>query len=188
VTLRVELVVPEGEVWSGPAQRVIAKTLDGDIGVLTGHTPVLGILAAGSLVRILPEEPAPGQPERPGRGGSAGPGAAGQGAAGQGGAGHGGSAGQGAAGQGGAGHGGSAGQGAAGEVVAAVGSGFFSVADDQVSILARQAQLASEIDMGAAQAALEEALQAAPEDGHGGDESADARYARAMLRAAGEES
>ena len=56
MTLRVKLVVPEGEVWAGNADRVIAKTLDGDIGVLTGHTPVLGILATGSVVRILPEE------------------------------------------------------------------------------------------------------------------------------------
>ena len=29
------LVVPEGQVWSGNADRVIAKTLDGDIGILT---------------------------------------------------------------------------------------------------------------------------------------------------------
>src|SRR5579859_2215990 len=55
VTLRVMLVVPEGQVWAGNAERVIAKTLDGDIGILTGHTPVLGILATGSIVRILPE-------------------------------------------------------------------------------------------------------------------------------------
>jgi F-type H+-transporting ATPase subunit epsilon len=55
MTLRVTLVVPEGEVWAGDADRVVAKTLDGDIGILTGHTPVLGILAAGSLVRILPQ-------------------------------------------------------------------------------------------------------------------------------------
>jgi F-type H+-transporting ATPase subunit epsilon len=55
MTLQVELVVPEGEVWSGPAQLVIAKTLDGDIGVLTNHTPVLGILVRGSLVTIRPE-------------------------------------------------------------------------------------------------------------------------------------
>jgi F-type H+-transporting ATPase subunit epsilon len=53
--MRVTLVVPEGEVWAGNADRVVAKTLDGDIGVLTGHTPVLGILAPGSLVRILPQ-------------------------------------------------------------------------------------------------------------------------------------
>jgi F-type H+-transporting ATPase subunit epsilon len=57
MTLQVELVVPEGEVWSGPAELVIAKTLDGDIGVLTNHTPVLGILVQGSLVTIRPEAP-----------------------------------------------------------------------------------------------------------------------------------
>lgn len=57
MTLRVELVAPDGEVWSGNARMVIAKTLDGDLGVLTGHPPVLGILAEGSLIRILdPEE------------------------------------------------------------------------------------------------------------------------------------
>ena len=56
MTLRVELVVPDGEVWSGRARMVIAKTLDGDLGVLAGHPPVLGILAEGSLVRILDPE------------------------------------------------------------------------------------------------------------------------------------
>ena len=35
---------------------VIAKTLDGDIGVMGGHPPVLGILAEGSVVRILDPE------------------------------------------------------------------------------------------------------------------------------------
>jgi F-type H+-transporting ATPase subunit epsilon len=60
VTLRVKLVVPEGEVWAGTADRVVAKTLDGDIGILSGHTPVLGILAPGSVVRILPVDAAAG--------------------------------------------------------------------------------------------------------------------------------
>ena len=32
MTVQVELVVPDGEVWSGNARMVIAKTLDGDIG------------------------------------------------------------------------------------------------------------------------------------------------------------
>ncbi len=64
MTLHVELVTPEGQIWAGDAQRVIAKTLDGDIGILAGHTPVLGILAEGSLVRILPgESDAPGGAE-----------------------------------------------------------------------------------------------------------------------------
>jgi F-type H+-transporting ATPase subunit epsilon len=58
VTLRVELVVPDGEIWSGEARMVIAKTRDGDIGVLASHPPVLGILAEGSVVRVL--DPAAG--------------------------------------------------------------------------------------------------------------------------------
>ena len=53
MTLLVALVTPEREVWSGNADRVIAKTLEGDIGILTGHAPVLGVLAPGSLVRIM---------------------------------------------------------------------------------------------------------------------------------------
>jgi F-type H+-transporting ATPase subunit epsilon len=64
VTLRVELVAPEGEIWSGNAQMVIAKTLDGDLGVMTGHSPVLGILAEGSLVRILDPEGSEGEESR----------------------------------------------------------------------------------------------------------------------------
>jgi len=55
VSLSVKLVVPEGEVWAGTADRLVAKTLDGDIGILGSHTPVLGILSPGSVVRILPE-------------------------------------------------------------------------------------------------------------------------------------
>jgi F-type H+-transporting ATPase subunit epsilon len=55
VSLSVKLVVPEGEVWAGVADRVVAKTLDGDIGILGSHTPVLGIIAPGSVIRILPE-------------------------------------------------------------------------------------------------------------------------------------
>jgi F-type H+-transporting ATPase subunit epsilon len=56
MTLRVELVVPDGEIWSGNARMVIVKTLDGDIGVMASHPPVLGILAEGSVVRILDPE------------------------------------------------------------------------------------------------------------------------------------
>lgn len=60
MSLSVKLVVPEGEVWAGTADRVVAKTLDGDIGILGSHTPVLGILSPGSVVRILPEGGATG--------------------------------------------------------------------------------------------------------------------------------
>ena len=134
MTLQVEVVIADRELWAGEANMVIAKTLEGDIGILTGHPPVLGILAEGSIVRILDPE------------GSA---ADGEGASG-------------------------------GEVTAAVSGGFLSVADDRISILAVDAQLGTEVDTSAARSALDE--------GSGADEdSAEAKYARAQLRAAGEQ-
>src|SRR6202040_2495255 len=59
VTLHVALVMPDRELWSGEATMVIAKTTEGDIGVLTGHSPVFGVLAEGSLVEILNNHAAP---------------------------------------------------------------------------------------------------------------------------------
>jgi F-type H+-transporting ATPase subunit epsilon len=56
VTLHAELVIPDRELWSGEARTVIAKTTEGDIGVLTGHSPVFGILAEASVVQILTED------------------------------------------------------------------------------------------------------------------------------------
>ena len=58
MTLHAALVIPDRELWSGEARTVIAKTTEGDIGVLTGHSPVFGALAEGSLVRILTEDTA----------------------------------------------------------------------------------------------------------------------------------
>ncbi len=136
MTLRVELVAPEGEIWSGNARMVVAKTLDGDLGVLTGHPPVLGILAEGSLIRII--DPEGGGEDRR-------------------------------------------------EVVAAVRSGFLSVADDRVSILSRQAQLGQRVDTAAVKAELDAAVEAAG-PAAAEDESSDMRYSRALLRAAGERS
>lgn len=54
--LRVELVSPERQLWSGEADMVIARTLDGEIGILPGHSPVLGVMVDGSVVRIKPSE------------------------------------------------------------------------------------------------------------------------------------
>ena len=126
MTFRVALVVPDRELWSGEARTVIAKTTEGDIGVLSGHSPVFGILAEGSLVEILSDDADP--------------------------------------------------------VRAAVSGGFLSVADNQVSILAAQAQLGDEIDLEETRRELSSAeAEAAP----GGEESADAKYAKARLRAAG---
>ena len=123
MTLRVSLVVPDRELWSGMARTVIAKTTEGDIGVLTGHSPVFGILAEGSVVEILTDDS---------------------------------------------------------EVRAAVSGGFLSVADDQVRILAAQAQLGGEVDLEEARRELS-SVEVAP----GGEEPAEAKYAKARLRAAG---
>ena len=127
MTLRVALVVPDRELWSGEARTVIAKTTEGDIGVLTGHSPVFGILAEGSLVEILADDTA---------------------------------------------------------VRAAVSGGFLSVADNQVSILAERALLSDEVNKEEARRELDTALS----DGSGGpEEPAEAKYARALLRAAGDQ-
>lgn len=45
--LHVELVAADREVWSGEATIVVARTLDGDVGILPGHAPLLGLLADG---------------------------------------------------------------------------------------------------------------------------------------------
>ena len=127
MSLRVELVVPDRELWSGEARTVIAKTTEGDIGVLTGHSPVFGILAEGSLVEILTEDSS---------------------------------------------------------VKAAVSGGFLSVTDDQVSILAAQAQLGQEVDTAEARRELETALS---ETAAGPEEPPAVKYAKARLRAAGDQ-
>jgi F-type H+-transporting ATPase subunit epsilon len=135
VTLHVELLMPDRSLWSGEAGLVIAKTLDGDIGVQTGHAPVFGILYPGSLVRIreVPGDDNPGDVVR-----------------------------------------------------AAVRAGFLSVTDNRVSILASVSQVASDIDVELARADLDAATAEAG-SASAADESADVRYARARLRAAGEQ-
>ncbi|GEB23400.1 MAG: F0F1 ATP synthase subunit epsilon [Brevibacterium aurantiacum] len=50
--LDVNVVAADQEVWVGEAKRVIARTSDGDIGILPGHEPVLGVVADGEA-RIL---------------------------------------------------------------------------------------------------------------------------------------
>jgi F-type H+-transporting ATPase subunit epsilon len=48
-TLRVELVAADQAVWTGEAKMVIAKTVEGEIGLLPGHEPMLAILGAGEV-------------------------------------------------------------------------------------------------------------------------------------------
>ena len=53
--LSVVVVSADREVWSGEATRVVARTTEGEIGILAGHEPLLGLVAGGE-VRILTTE------------------------------------------------------------------------------------------------------------------------------------
>ena len=52
--LRVDLVAADRAVWSGDAKMVIAKTIEGEIGLLPGHEPMLAILGSGEVRITLP--------------------------------------------------------------------------------------------------------------------------------------
>jgi F-type H+-transporting ATPase subunit epsilon len=122
--MNVELVAVERQVWSGTATSVIVRTVEGDVGILPGHAPLLAQLKEGFSARIVL--------------------AGGE------------------------------------ELGVALHGGFLSVTKDQVSILAEDAQLASEIDVAAAQAEYADA-----ERRSNGEETADFLRARAQLLAAG---
>ena len=48
-TMKVALVAADREVWSGEATIVNARTLDGDIGIMANHTPIMSVLDAGQV-------------------------------------------------------------------------------------------------------------------------------------------
>jgi F-type H+-transporting ATPase subunit epsilon len=50
--LHVRVVAVEESVWSGDAEMVVARTTEGEIGVLPGHAPLLGLLKEPSQVRV----------------------------------------------------------------------------------------------------------------------------------------
>lgn len=45
--LQVELVAADRLVWSGSGERVIARTVEGDVGILADHAPMLSLLVEG---------------------------------------------------------------------------------------------------------------------------------------------
>ena len=104
--LDVAVVSAERLLWQGPAKSVVAKTSEGEIGILPGHEPVLALLLESSL-RI--EEPD------------------------------------------------------GTKMMVAVHGGFFSVDSNKVNVIAEIAEMAEDIDLERAQAALSRA-QAAAED------------------------
>ena len=122
--LDVAVVSAERELWSGQARSLVAKTPEGDIGILPGHEPVLALLVESPL-RI---EGADGT-----------------------------------------------------KVLVAVHGGFFSVSGNQVNVIAEVAELAEDIDLERAHAALARA-QAAGADSD--DEIAAMRRAEARIQVA----
>ncbi|MET1043431.1 MAG: F0F1 ATP synthase subunit epsilon [Microbacteriaceae bacterium] len=47
--LKVSVVSADQEVWSGTAKQIVARTTEGEIGILPGHEPILAILAIGDV-------------------------------------------------------------------------------------------------------------------------------------------
>lgn len=48
-TFQVDVVTPESVVWSGEADMLLARTTEGDIGVLANHEPTMAALATGAV-------------------------------------------------------------------------------------------------------------------------------------------
>ncbi|HET7399566.1 MAG TPA: F0F1 ATP synthase subunit epsilon [Intrasporangium sp.] len=48
-SLKVEMVAADRKVWEGEAKIVRARSVEGDLGILPGHTPLLGVLAEGEV-------------------------------------------------------------------------------------------------------------------------------------------
>jgi F-type H+-transporting ATPase subunit epsilon len=49
VPLEVHIVTPEREVWTGPAEMLVARGVEGEVGIMAGHAPMLIQLAIGPL-------------------------------------------------------------------------------------------------------------------------------------------
>ena len=58
-TTQVELVTPEGPLFSGQAEMVTCRTEGGDIAFLANHMAYVGVLQAGDL-RVVGPEGTPG--------------------------------------------------------------------------------------------------------------------------------
>ena len=114
--LDVSIVSAERSIWQGQAKSVVAKTPDGEMGILPGHSPVLALLLEAPL-RI---ETVDGT-----------------------------------------------------KVLVAVHGGFFSMDSNKVNVIAEAAELAEEIDVERAKAALERAKAAAQ-----GEDDPEARAAK----------
>ncbi len=123
--LKVAVVSAERSLWSGEARSIVAKTPEGDIGILPGHEPVLALLVESAPLRV--EEPD----------GS--------------------------------------------KVLVAIHGGFFSVEHDNVNVIAEVAELAEDIDLDRAKAALARAQEGGVSD----EEMPAVRRAETRIQVAG---
>ncbi|MFC7596735.1 F0F1 ATP synthase subunit epsilon [Terrabacter sp. GCM10028922] len=48
-SLKVEMVAADRKVWEGEAKFVRARSISGELGILPGHTPLLGVLVEGEV-------------------------------------------------------------------------------------------------------------------------------------------
>jgi len=48
-SMKVDVVSPEAVLWSGEAEFVVARTVEGEIGILANHEPVMAALAEGTV-------------------------------------------------------------------------------------------------------------------------------------------
>ena len=47
--LHVRVISPEASLYEGDASSVVAPAFDGDVGILTGHAPMMTLLGKGEL-------------------------------------------------------------------------------------------------------------------------------------------
>jgi len=124
----VAIVDPEKELWAGEADFVVARTADGEIGILPGHAPFLGVLKFARL-KV---------------------------------------------------------QAGSDEIIFAVHGGFLEMKDNRLSVLARRAEVASDIDVARARNALERAKEKLRAEEESQDALEELWRAEARLQAAGE--
>jgi F-type H+-transporting ATPase subunit epsilon len=48
-SLKVEMVAADRKVWEGEAKFVRARSISGELGILPGHAPLLGVLVQGDV-------------------------------------------------------------------------------------------------------------------------------------------
>lgn len=53
--LTVEVVSADQIVWEGTAARIVTRTVDGDMGIMPGHAPVLSLLAPNAMELVSTE-------------------------------------------------------------------------------------------------------------------------------------